>query len=81
MTLKEFIDNSAKGFNTKEEGFSVKKMMYAVIILNLLALTWVKVTPTTYDVTLGIWLGFAAGSLTVSAVEKHIKTKADGIKE
>ncbi len=73
MTFKEFVNNLLLGLNTKDEGFGIKKVMYAFIIINMMGYTWYKTDINSFSTVLGIWLAFAAGSLTISAVEKNIK--------
>ncbi len=72
MTTKEIINNTFLGFTTKNEGFSVKKMAFAFVIINMMGFTWYKTDMNTFGVALGLWLGFAAGCVTVGAIEKNI---------
>ena len=73
MTIKEIAHNTFLGFTTDKEGFSVKKMGFAFIVVNMMIYTWWKSDLNTFAVVLGIWLGFASGLIAVSAVEKNIK--------
>ena len=72
MTFKDFADNMAKGFTTKEEGFSVKKMVFALVVVTLLVVTLIEVTSDSLLLILGAWLTFATSLIVTGAVEKNI---------
>lgn len=74
MTLKEIIENSFKGYTVNDgEGYSVKKMMFAFVVVNMMILTYHKTTPDMLVVVLGTWLAFATSLIVTGAVEKNIK--------
>lgn len=72
MTLKEFTDNMAKGFTTKEEGFSVKKMVFTIVVIALLIASFIYTDKDNWILTLGAWLTFATSLIVTGAVEKNI---------
>jgi predicted MFS family arabinose efflux permease len=72
MTLHEFIDNSAKGFTVKEEGFSVKKMMFAFVVIFMMLITYLKTDKEMLTTVIGLWLSFATSLIVTGAVEKNI---------
>lgn len=70
--FKAIVQNTFLGFTTKNEGYSVKKMSFAFVVINLMAFTWYKTDINTFGVALVSWLGFATGLIAVGAVEKNI---------
>ncbi len=66
------IQNTFLGFTTKDEGYSVKKMSFAFVIINMMIFTWSKTDINTFSTVLTIWLGFAGSLIVVGAVEKNI---------
>jgi apolipoprotein N-acyltransferase len=66
------VENTFLGFTTKNEGYSVKKMVFAFVVVNLMAFTWYKTDINTFGVVLVSWLGFATGLVAVGAIEKNI---------
>ncbi len=72
MSIKELIDNTFKGFLANNEGYSVKKMAFAFIVVNMMIFTWWKTDVNTFGVSLITWLGFATGLVTVGVIEKNI---------
>ncbi len=73
MTAQEFIDNVCKAFTTKDEGFSVKKMIAAVCTLCMLIATFIYVDKDNWLLTLGAWIAFILSLLGIGAVEKNIQ--------
>jgi hypothetical protein len=72
MTLKEFIDNTFNGFKANNEGYSVKKMVSAFIVVNMIAFTWYKTDKDTFLMSLTAWLAFVTSLIVTGAVEKNI---------
>lgn len=72
MTPGEFIDNVCKGFTTKDEGFSVKKMIATVCTLAMLVATFIYVDKDNWLLTLAAWIAFITSLLGIGAIEKNI---------
>ena len=72
MTLKDFADNMAKAFTTKEEGFSIKKTIFVVVVLALLIATFIYVNDDNWLLTLSAWLTFSSSLIVAGTVEKNI---------
>jgi len=71
--LKDVTRNSFKGFCPNDEGYSVKKMMFAFVVVNMMILTYRTTTADMLVVVLGTWLAFATSLIVTGAVEKNIK--------
>ena len=72
MNFKEFTNNIALSFTTKDEGFSIKKQIGVVVVLTMLVVTLIEVTADTLFLNLGAWLSFALALFGIGAVEKNI---------
>lgn len=72
MTKSEFVDNICKGFTTKDEGFSVKKMLATVATIAMLVATFIYVNKDNWLLTLTAWIAFITSLLSIGAVEKNI---------
>lgn len=77
MTKKDFLDNICKGFTTKDEGFSVKKMIAVLCVLAMLVATFIYVDKDNWLLTLSAWIAFITGLLSIGAVEKNITAVND----
>lgn len=79
--IADFFQNVAKSFNSKEEGYSAKKLTAAwVVIVICTPITYKFTSKENLEYTLVTWLTFAAACFGLSFYEKKQAKHTETVK-